>query len=64
MWWRLSLMQVEVSGDEAVQRQKLKTGITQPWLRKLITELDLAGKYETLIRETLSRLLDGIGVQQ
>ncbi|VVQ23464.1 hypothetical protein PS934_05502 [Pseudomonas fluorescens] len=52
MWWRLSLMQVEVSGADAVQRQKVKSGITTSWLRKLVTELDVAGKYETLIRET------------
>jgi hypothetical protein len=52
MWWRLSLMQVEVSGADAVKRQKVKSGITTSWLRKLVTELDMAGKYETLIRET------------
>lgn len=52
MWWRLSLMQVEVSGADAVQRQKVKSGITMSWLRKLVTELDVAGKYETLISET------------
>jgi len=52
MWWRLSFMKVEVSGGDDAQRQKLKTGITLAWLRKVITELDLAGKYEKLIRET------------
>jgi hypothetical protein len=52
MWWRLSLMQVEVSGGDEAKRRELKTAITQAWLRKHITELDLAGKYETLIRET------------
>jgi hypothetical protein len=52
MWWRLSLMRVEVSGGDATQQQKLKSTITTSWLRKLVTELDLAGKYETLIRET------------
>ncbi|WP_223505133.1 dermonecrotic toxin domain-containing protein [Pseudomonas sp. GL-RE-29] len=52
MWWRLSLMQVEVSGGDEAQSQKVKNGIKQAWLRKVITELDLAGKYETLIRET------------
>ncbi|MDT9677126.1 hypothetical protein F6R97_21525 [Pseudomonas sp. JV414] len=50
MWWRLSLMQVEISTDDEAERQKLKTGITQPYLRKLITEMDLAGHYETQIR--------------
>lgn len=52
MWWRLSFMQVEISGGDEAHHQKLKTAITQPWLRTLITELDLAGKYETLIRDT------------
>ncbi|EJM95730.1 hypothetical protein PMI34_00783 [Pseudomonas sp. GM74] len=52
MWWRLSLMNVEISGAGEAERQKLKDAITQPWLRTLVTELDLAGKYETLIRET------------
>ncbi|MDF9777082.1 dermonecrotic toxin domain-containing protein [Pseudomonas baetica] len=52
MWWRLSFMQVEVSGADAAQQQKLKSTLTASWLRTLVTELDLAGKYETLIRET------------
>ncbi len=50
LWWRLSLMQVEISTGDDAERQKLKTGITQPYLRKLITEMDLAGHYETQIR--------------
>jgi hypothetical protein len=45
-------MQVEISGGDKTQHPKLKTAITQPWLRKLLTELDLAGKYETLISDT------------
>jgi hypothetical protein len=52
MWWRLSFMQVEVSGADKAERQKVKSGITQDWLRKVVTELDLAGKYEALIRNT------------
>ena len=52
MWLRVSLMRIEISGADTEQRQKLKTGITQAYLRKLVTELDLAGKYETLIRQT------------
>ncbi|AZO86290.1 hypothetical protein BOO89_22720 [Stutzerimonas stutzeri] len=52
MWWRLSFMQVEVSGADAAQQQKLKGAITTSWLSKLVTELDLAGQYERLIRET------------
>ncbi|MGO4308436.1 DUF6543 domain-containing protein [Pseudomonas sp. KB_15] len=53
MWWRLSFMRVEVSGVDTAQQQKLKSAITTSWLRKLVTELDLAGQYETLIRETI-----------
>ena len=52
MWLRVSLMRVEISGADEAQRQKVKNGITQDYLRKLVTELDLAGKYESLIRET------------
>lgn len=52
MLWRLSFMRVEVSGVDTAQQQKLKSAITTSWLRKLVTELDLAGQYETLIRET------------
>ncbi|WP_223458727.1 dermonecrotic toxin domain-containing protein [Pseudomonas sp. GL-RE-19] len=52
MSWRLSFMQVETSGGDPTDQQKLKTGITPTWLRKMVTELDLAGQYETLIRET------------
>ena len=52
MWWRLSFMQVEVSGADAAQQQQLKSAITTSWLRKRVTELDLAGQYERLIRET------------
>ncbi|MEJ5058683.1 MULTISPECIES: dermonecrotic toxin domain-containing protein [unclassified Pseudomonas] len=51
MWWRLSFMKVEVSGNDKAQCQTVKTGITQAWLRTLISELDLAGKYEALIRQ-------------
>lgn len=52
MWLRLTFMRVEMSGADEAQRQKLQIGITQMWLRALVTELDLAGHYETLIRET------------
>ncbi|WP_223444162.1 dermonecrotic toxin domain-containing protein [Pseudomonas sp. BF-R-19] len=52
MSWRLSFMQVEISGGDPTDQQKLKAGITHAWLRKMVTELDLAGQYETLIRET------------
>ncbi|UVK97753.1 dermonecrotic toxin domain-containing protein [Pseudomonas sp. B21-048] len=50
LWWRLSLMRVEISTDDETERKTLKTGLTQPYLRRLITELDLAGHYETQIR--------------
>lgn len=50
LWWRLSLMRVEISTDDEAERQKLQAGLTQPYLCKLITELDLAGHYETQIR--------------
>lgn len=52
MWWRLSFMKVETTADDESVREKLKTGMTQVWLRKMVTELDLAGKYEALIRDT------------
>ncbi|CAI8959802.1 dermonecrotic toxin domain-containing protein [Pseudomonas serboccidentalis] len=51
MWWRLSFMQVEVSGGVEAQRRKVKAAITPPWLRKLVARQDLAGKYEALIRQ-------------
>lgn len=49
---RLTFMRVEISGADEAQRQKLQSAITQAWLRALVTELDLAGQYETLIRGT------------
>ncbi|WP_085724435.1 dermonecrotic toxin domain-containing protein [Pseudomonas sp. R37(2017)] len=52
MWLRLTFMRVEISGADEAQRQRLQSGISQMWLRALVTELDLAGQYETLIRET------------
>jgi hypothetical protein len=52
MWLRLTFKRVEISGADEAQRQKLQSGITLVWLRTLVTELDLAGQYETLIRET------------
>ncbi|WP_338584965.1 DUF6543 domain-containing protein [Pseudomonas sp. MAG733B] len=52
LWWRMSFMKVEITANDQSVREKLKSGITQAWLRKMITELDLAGEYETLIRDT------------
>ena len=51
LWWRLSFMQVEVTADTEPDRTALNTGITPPYLRELVTELDLAGHYETQIRQ-------------
>lgn len=51
MWWRLSFMQVKVSAEHAHDRQAIETGLGSVYLRKLVTELDLAGRYETLIRQ-------------
>lgn len=52
MWWRLLLMRCEISAEDETDRKALSTGITPKYLRKLVTELDLAAKYEQLIRET------------
>jgi hypothetical protein len=50
LWWRLSFMQVDVTADTETERIALKNGITPPYLSKQVTELDLAGHYETQIR--------------
>ncbi|MGX0888367.1 hypothetical protein AB7M22_000375 [Pseudomonas sp. ADAK2 TE3594] len=47
LWWRLSFMQVDVTADTETERIALENGITPFYLRKLVTELDLAGHYET-----------------
>ncbi|MGF6204288.1 dermonecrotic toxin domain-containing protein [Pseudomonas frederiksbergensis] len=49
LWWRMSLMKVEVSAESATERDTLIQGLTSSYLRTLITELDLAGHYEGLI---------------
>lgn len=49
LWLRMTFMKVEVSADSAPERDTLVQGITLVYLRKLITELDLAGHYEGLI---------------
>ncbi|MGE8066062.1 dermonecrotic toxin domain-containing protein [Pseudomonas sp. NPDC089569] len=49
---RLAFMKIEISGGNEGEREKLKNALTQQSLRKLATELDLAGKYEARIRET------------
>lgn len=52
LWWRLSLMRCVISADDETDRKALSTGINPQYLRALVTELDLAAKYEQLIRET------------
>ncbi|WP_371262585.1 dermonecrotic toxin domain-containing protein [Pseudomonas sp. H1h] len=52
MWWRLSFMQVKVSAGDDADRRNVEAGLNPIYLRKLVTELDLAGRYEMLIRQT------------
>lgn len=49
---RLSFMKVEVRTPSTTQSQALATGLTANYLRRLVPELDLAQRYETLIIET------------
>ncbi|MBK5342346.1 hypothetical protein JFU48_13250 [Pseudomonas sp. TH49] len=51
MWWRLSFMQVKVSAEDEGDRQRVEAGINPVYLRQLVTQLDLAGRYEILIRQ-------------
>lgn len=48
---RLSFMQVEVTAADETERQALASGITAPYLRKVLPELDLPQAYEDLIRD-------------
>ncbi|EUB86443.1 dermonecrotic toxin domain-containing protein [Pseudomonas sp. GM30] len=50
MWWRLSFMQARISAEDPSDRQSLEAGLNPVYLRKLVTELDLPGRYEELIR--------------
>ncbi|QAX86687.1 hypothetical protein C2E19_23810 [Pseudomonas sp. DTU12.3] len=52
MWWRLSFLRVKVSAEDEQDRKAVESGLTPAYLRKSLTDLDLAGKYETLIRQT------------
>ncbi|MDR6606648.1 dermonecrotic toxin domain-containing protein [Pseudomonas synxantha] len=52
MWWRLAMMKVQIDANDETERETLKSAIKLPYLRQLVTEMDLAGQYETLIRET------------
>lgn len=49
---RLSFVKVEVRSPDVTQSQALTAGLTANYLRKLVPELDLAQRYETLIVET------------
>jgi len=51
-WDRLAFMKVLVQADNPSERQTLQTGIKQHYLRKIVTELDLAQQYEDLIFTT------------
>jgi hypothetical protein len=51
MRWRLSFMRVKVSAEHLQDRLAAQTGLDSLYLRNLVTELDLAGRYETLIRQ-------------
>ncbi|MFJ2282359.1 dermonecrotic toxin domain-containing protein [Pseudomonas sp. NPDC087803] len=52
MWLRLSFMRVKVSAEDDGDRQRIEAGIKPVYLRQLVTDLDLPGRYETLIRQT------------
>ncbi|MGE8187294.1 hypothetical protein [Pseudomonas sp. NPDC086278] len=51
---RLGFMRVDVTAADPSDQQALASGITLPWLRKVLPELDLPRAYETLIREAFS----------
>ncbi|WP_445181087.1 dermonecrotic toxin domain-containing protein [Pseudomonas sp. McL0111] len=48
-WWRLSFLRVKVMAHEDHDRIAVEAGLGLVYLRRLVTELDLAGQYETLI---------------
>ncbi|MHC3824319.1 dermonecrotic toxin domain-containing protein [Pseudomonas sp. G3-19] len=49
--WRLSFMRARIRAENPTDRQRLEAGITPAYLRNLVTELDLPGRYEELIRQ-------------
>jgi hypothetical protein len=51
MWWRLSFMQARISAEDETDRQRVEAGLNPVYLRKLVTELDLPGRYEEQIRQ-------------
>jgi hypothetical protein len=52
MWWRLLFMRLKVSTEDAADRRSIEAGLKPAYLRKLVTELDLPVRYESLIRQT------------
>ncbi|WP_223512111.1 dermonecrotic toxin domain-containing protein [Pseudomonas sp. GL-B-19] len=48
---RLGFMRLEVTASDETERRALASGITLPWLRKVLPELDLPQAYENLIRD-------------
>lgn len=54
MGWRLLFMRLKVSTEDAADRRSIEAGLKPAYLRKLVTELDLPGRYESLIRQTFS----------
>ncbi|KJZ43517.1 hypothetical protein [Pseudomonas fluorescens] len=55
---RLGFMRVKVTADDETERQTLTAGITQPYLRKVLPELDLPQAYENLIRRAFMGSID------
>jgi hypothetical protein len=48
---RLVFLEVQVSPPDHPQRDALKAGINALWLRRVLPELDVAGKYERLLTD-------------
>ncbi|WP_438869722.1 dermonecrotic toxin domain-containing protein [Pseudomonas sp. L1(2025)] len=49
---RLGFVRVEVTADDANEQETLKAGITKHYLKSMVTDLDLAKRYEALIFQT------------
>lgn len=50
---RLHFMQAAYSGGEAADRETLRAALDSKAIQRFVTDLDLAGRYETRIREAL-----------
>ncbi|MDR7282310.1 hypothetical protein J2X84_001131 [Pseudomonas corrugata] len=48
---RLGFMRLDITAADETERRALASGITLPWLRKVLPELDLPQAYENLIRD-------------